>query len=166
MYLVITCRYTQKLTLATPSPPLPIPSSPSPSPQEHLKILYYYPEDETLNRKIRNIGLCEALVNFSRTFSSDQPCEAVHTQRRRQVYFEPEPGIWIVMVRGRGGEEEGGKEGGREGGKEGGTEREGRREGGKKGEREGGRVEERDGGREEGRERGREGVKYCQCGDI
>lgn len=67
-------------------------------PQEHLKILYYYPEDEIENRKVRNIGLCEALVNFTRTFRPNHPCEAVHTQKSRQVYFEPEPNIWMVLV--------------------------------------------------------------------
>ena len=67
-------------------------------PKEHLKILYYYPEDEVQNRKVRNIGLCEALVNFTKTFRPIHPCEAVHTQKSRQVYFEPEPNIWMVMV--------------------------------------------------------------------
>lgn len=65
---------------------------------EHQKLLYYRPEEETLNRKVRNIGLCEALVNFTRTFSPDKPCEAVHTQRLRQVFFEPETNIWMVLT--------------------------------------------------------------------
>ena len=68
-------------------------------PQEHQKILYYKPEGEILNRKIRNIGLCEALVNFTKTFTSDKPCESVHTQRLRQVFYEPEPHMWMVLVR-------------------------------------------------------------------
>jgi len=68
-------------------------------PQEHLKILYYRPEEEVLNRKVRNIGLCEALVNFTKMFSGEKPCESVHTQRLRQVFYEPETGIWMVMVR-------------------------------------------------------------------
>ena len=77
-------------------------------PQEHLKILFYYPEAESENRKVRNIGLCEALVNFTKTFNPSRLCEAVHTQRLKQVFLEPETGIWMVMVR------EGGREGGRE----------------------------------------------------
>ncbi|KAL5473104.1 hypothetical protein EMCRGX_G027549 [Ephydatia muelleri] len=66
--------------------------------KEHLKLLYYKPEDETTNRKVRNIGLCEAIINFTKTFSPDKPCEAVHTNDRRQVFFEPESGIWMVLT--------------------------------------------------------------------
>jgi hypothetical protein len=29
--------------------------------------------------------LCEALINFTRTFSPDKPCRAVHTDHIRQV---------------------------------------------------------------------------------
>ena len=61
-------------------------------------MLYYYPEEEVVNRKIRNIGLCEALVNFTKTFHPNHPCEVVHTQKTRQVYYEAEPSMWMVMV--------------------------------------------------------------------
>lgn len=67
--------------------------------QEHLKILYYLPDELPINRKVRNIGLCEALVNFSKTFSSEKTCEIVHTQKTKQSFLEPEPGIWMALVR-------------------------------------------------------------------
>ena len=67
--------------------------------QEEEKILYYYPDNETVNKMVRNIGLCEALVNFTKTFNPDRPCQAVHTDRKRQVFLEPEQEIWAVMVR-------------------------------------------------------------------
>ena len=70
-----------------------------PLPQEYQKVLYYRPEEEISDRKVRNIGLCEAMVNFTKTFAGDRPCEVVHTQRLRQVFFEPEEGTWMVMVR-------------------------------------------------------------------
>ena len=66
--------------------------------QEHLKIIYYFPEEEIQNRKVRNIGLCEALVHFTKTFHPSRPCEAVHTQRLRQVFYEAEPDHWMIMV--------------------------------------------------------------------
>ena len=69
--------------------------------QEHLKILYYTPDDVVENRKVRNIGLCEALVNFAKVFSLDKPCDYVHTQKAKQVFLEPEPGIWMVLVSDR-----------------------------------------------------------------
>ena len=61
--------------------------------------MYYRPEEEISDRKVRNIGLCEAMVNFTKTFAGDRSCEVVHTQRLRQVFFEPEEGTWMVMVR-------------------------------------------------------------------
>ncbi|XP_003387660.1 PREDICTED: vacuolar fusion protein CCZ1 homolog [Amphimedon queenslandica] len=65
---------------------------------EHLKVLFYFPDTAQLNRKIRNIGLCEALVNFCKTFSPDKPCETVHTQKTKQAFLEPEPGIWMTLT--------------------------------------------------------------------
>ena len=40
------------------------------------------------------------MVNFAHTFSPDKPCEAVHTAKRRQIFLEPEQGIWMVLVSG------------------------------------------------------------------
>jgi len=34
--------------------------------QEHKKILFYYPADVELDTKIRQIGLCEAVIKFTR----------------------------------------------------------------------------------------------------
>ncbi len=33
-----------------------------------------------------------------RTFTADQPCEYLHTQKTKQYYYEAEPGMWMVMV--------------------------------------------------------------------
>jgi len=33
--------------------------------QEHKKILFYYPTDVELDTKIRQIGLCEAVIKFT-----------------------------------------------------------------------------------------------------
>ena len=41
---------------------------------------------------------CEALINFTRTFSPDKPCRALHTDQMRQVLWEPEPCVWMVLV--------------------------------------------------------------------
>ena len=66
--------------------------------QQKQKLLFYYPKEDTLDRKLRNIGLCEAIINFTRTFSPSKPCEAVHTLKTRQVLLEAEPDIWMSMV--------------------------------------------------------------------
>lgn len=34
--------------------------------QEEKKILFYHPSDVEKNEKIRNVGLCEAIVQFTR----------------------------------------------------------------------------------------------------
>lgn len=62
-------------------------------------VMYYYPTDLDLGRKVRNIGLAQGLVNFTRTFSPDKLCESVRTMKRTQAFFEPEPEYWIILVR-------------------------------------------------------------------
>ncbi|XP_065826343.1 vacuolar fusion protein CCZ1 homolog [Oscarella lobularis] len=66
--------------------------------QEHEKILFYMPDDVSLDTKIRNVGLSEAMVKFTETFSPDRPCDSVHTQRKRQLFFQPEPDYWMIMT--------------------------------------------------------------------
>jgi len=63
-------------------------------------VMYYHPQDLDLGRKVRNIGLAQGLVNFTRTFSPDRLCESVRTMKRTQAFFEPEPEFWMVMVLG------------------------------------------------------------------
>ena len=36
-----------------------------------------------------DVGLCEALVNFARTFSPDRPAELVRTERHKYVCVTP-----------------------------------------------------------------------------
>ncbi|KAL5264627.1 hypothetical protein ACHWQZ_G005642 [Mnemiopsis leidyi] len=68
--------------------------------QEQEKILFYYSKDETSDdAKIRQVGLCEGMINFTRRFS-DNPCEVLETKRTRQVYFGPEPDFWMVLTVG------------------------------------------------------------------
>lgn len=64
---------------------------------EYKKICCYYPEDTDLNSKIQCVGLCEALIKFTETFGSST-CEALHTQKTKQIFLEPEPGFWMVMT--------------------------------------------------------------------
>lgn len=68
--------------------------------EEHKKLIYYYPDKAEEDVKLRNIGLCEALVNFTQTFSPSKPCEVLHTQRTRQCFLQPEENFWMVMTVG------------------------------------------------------------------
>lgn len=65
--------------------------------EEHKKILFYHPSDLDLDSQVKRIGLSEAVTRFTATFS-DKPCQSMHTQLTRQVFFEPEPCFWMVMV--------------------------------------------------------------------
>lgn len=65
--------------------------------EEHKKILYYYPEGADLDTRIRNVGLCEAIIKFTDTFSP-RSCEALHTQKTRQIFLQPETDFWLVLT--------------------------------------------------------------------
>ena len=62
------------------------------------QIMFYYPASATIDEQLGDVGLCEGLINFTRTFSPNKPCRAVHTDLVRQVLWEPEPSIWLVLV--------------------------------------------------------------------
>ncbi|XP_076996702.1 vacuolar fusion protein CCZ1 homolog isoform X1 [Tamandua tetradactyla] len=66
--------------------------------EEENKILFYHPNEVEKNEKIRNVGLCEAIVQFTRTFSPSKPAKSLHTQKNRQFFHEPEENFWMVMV--------------------------------------------------------------------
>ncbi|XP_048575967.1 vacuolar fusion protein CCZ1 homolog isoform X2 [Nematostella vectensis] len=66
--------------------------------EEHEKIILYIPTEEDIDRKIKTIGLCEALVKFTETFAPDKPCESLHTQKSRQIFYQPEPDFWMIMT--------------------------------------------------------------------
>ncbi|XP_030380090.1 vacuolar fusion protein CCZ1 homolog [Scaptodrosophila lebanonensis] len=66
--------------------------------EEYKKILYYHPNDIELNTKIKDVGLSEAIITFTRTFTSDDDCKALHTQKTTQLFYQPEPGFWLVLV--------------------------------------------------------------------
>ncbi|XP_077980451.1 vacuolar fusion protein CCZ1 homolog [Glandiceps talaboti] len=65
--------------------------------EEHKKILFYHPADTNIDTKIKAVGLSEAIVKFTETFS-EKPCEALHTQKTRQVFLQPEEDFWMVMT--------------------------------------------------------------------
>jgi len=64
--------------------------------QEEEKIVWYHPTSTEINLQVTNIGLVEAVVNFSSTFS-DEPAHSLHTQKSRTVFRELEPGYWLCL---------------------------------------------------------------------
>eukprot|EP01137_Pigoraptor_chileana_P021628 Opistho-2@85591 len=65
---------------------------------EEEKLLYYYPRDTPIDTKIKHVGLSEALVKFTSTFSEAQPCEIVRTLKTRQSFLNPEGNFWAVLT--------------------------------------------------------------------
>ncbi|KAF9954547.1 Vacuolar fusion protein CCZ1 B [Mortierella alpina] len=65
---------------------------------QHEQLLYYVARKTvSIDAKMRNIGLAQGLVNFARIFSPTAPCENVHSQKNRLVFYEAEPGYWLHM---------------------------------------------------------------------
>lgn len=67
---------------------------------EEKKILYYYPVVTDSETQIKNIGLGEAIIKFTESFTPGQTCDYCHTHKTRQIYYEPEPNFWMVMIVG------------------------------------------------------------------
>ncbi|XP_066583435.1 vacuolar fusion protein CCZ1 homolog [Prorops nasuta] len=67
--------------------------------EEQEKILYYYPEKD-LDAQIKNIGLSEAIIKFTESFNPGQPCDYCHTVKTRQIFYQPEPDFWMIMIVG------------------------------------------------------------------
>lgn len=65
---------------------------------EGRKILYFYPNDMNLNIQKDYVGLTEGLINFTRDFSPDRPCEALHCEKHTQAFYECEKDFWLVLV--------------------------------------------------------------------
>lgn len=65
--------------------------------EEEKKIMFYHPKSNDIDTQIKQVGLCEAVVKFTETFS-DKPCNSIHTQKTRQSFFEPEPEFWMIMT--------------------------------------------------------------------
>ncbi|SAM00400.1 hypothetical protein [Absidia glauca] len=62
------------------------------------QILYYTAKKVVpADIKMKQIGLAQALVNVTSTFSTSRPTENVHSQRNRLVFLQPEPGFWMHM---------------------------------------------------------------------
>ena len=65
---------------------------------EEDKIMLYIPQEDHIDKKIKNIGLCQALIQFTKTFNPSKPCEVLHTQRARQVFLNPEGRFFMIMT--------------------------------------------------------------------
>ncbi|KAI9495509.1 hypothetical protein BDB00DRAFT_813625 [Zychaea mexicana] len=62
------------------------------------QILYYTAKKVVpADVKMKQVGLAQALVNFSSAFSPSHSAQNVHSQKNRLVFLQPEPGFWLHM---------------------------------------------------------------------
>ncbi|KAL9537106.1 hypothetical protein MBANPS3_012078 [Mucor bainieri] len=62
------------------------------------QILYYTAKKVVpADVKMKQVGLAQALVNFTSTFSPSHPTQNVHSQKNRMIFLQPEPGFWMHM---------------------------------------------------------------------
>ncbi|EDV95550.1 GH15715 [Drosophila grimshawi] len=66
--------------------------------EERKKVLYYYPTEVVEYTKINDVGLSEGIIKFIGTFTNEDDCKALHTQKTTQLFYQPEPGFWLVLV--------------------------------------------------------------------
>lgn len=66
--------------------------------EEYNKVLYYYPSTDDINTQVNNVGLVEAIIKFTGNFKPSGPLNSLHTQKKRQLYYEPEPNYWMVIT--------------------------------------------------------------------
>ena len=65
---------------------------------EGEKTMLYIPQEEDIDSQIKQVGLCEALIQFTKTFNPTTPCEVLHTQKSRQVFLNPEGRFFMAMT--------------------------------------------------------------------
>lgn len=66
--------------------------------QEDRKLLFYHPKNVELDSKIKDIGLCEAIIKFTSAFTSKTDVQNVVTQKTLQIYHQPEPDFWMILT--------------------------------------------------------------------
>ncbi|XP_043247561.1 vacuolar fusion protein CCZ1 homolog [Amphibalanus amphitrite] len=66
--------------------------------EEENKIIYYHPPSVDINSKVKDVGLVEALVQFSRTFNSESPLLSMQTLKQKHFFLEPEKDFFMTLV--------------------------------------------------------------------
>jgi hypothetical protein len=62
------------------------------------RLLYYYPHETPVSEQLRRVGYYEGLVDFSRTFSPSAPVQSLTLHKRRILFLEAEPQVWVVLA--------------------------------------------------------------------
>eukprot|EP00088_Acartia_fossae_P020672 TRINITY_DN2220_c0_g1_i1.p1 TRINITY_DN2220_c0_g1~~TRINITY_DN2220_c0_g1_i1.p1 ORF type:complete len:475 (-),score=112.44 TRINITY_DN2220_c0_g1_i1:487-1911(-) len=66
--------------------------------EEEKKIVYFWPQDLSVEAKLKKVGLVEGVVNFACRFSNSSPAHSLHTLKERLVFQEVEKDYWVCVV--------------------------------------------------------------------
>ncbi|KAI9208750.1 uncharacterized protein BJ171DRAFT_489867 [Polychytrium aggregatum] len=66
------------------------------------QICFSYPTLDASDSVLREVGLAQAIINFTANFGSSRPGEIIKTRRHVSVVTEPEDGWWMLMKIARG----------------------------------------------------------------
>eukprot|EP00049_Salpingoeca_infusionum_P015616 m.305649 g.305649 ORF g.305649 m.305649 type:complete len:455 (+) comp15910_c2_seq1:140-1504(+) len=64
---------------------------------EHEKLFFFHPNTASLGTQMYAVGLSEAVVQFTGQFAQDTPPKALHAQKSRRTFLNPEPNFWMSM---------------------------------------------------------------------
>jgi len=64
---------------------------------EEEKIMLFIPQEDNMGKKLKAVGITQALTQFAETFAPSHHCECLVTQKTKSYYINPEGNFWCVM---------------------------------------------------------------------
>lgn len=64
---------------------------------EEEKIMLFIPQEENMGKKLKAIGIAQALIQFAEKFAPSHHCECLVTQKTKSYIINPETNFWCVM---------------------------------------------------------------------
>jgi hypothetical protein len=77
------------------------PTMAKPQDEDHTdaKILFFFPPNQDIHEKRKQVGISEGIVNFFLPFSrDDSPIECIVTSKFTHVMKQVEPNLWLNLV--------------------------------------------------------------------
>lgn len=65
---------------------------------EEEKIMLFIPQEENMGKKLKAVGLAQALILFADKFAPASPCDCLVTQKSKSYILNAEGSFWCVMT--------------------------------------------------------------------
>ena len=59
--------------------------------------MLFIPQEEPLGKKLKAVGITQALIQFADKFAPSRPCECLVTQKTKRFFLNPEGSFWSVI---------------------------------------------------------------------